>query len=68
MGNELGRSVVKEDGTFSVEVSELQPSIRLGLSADISSIGLTDYDILPGAGQISNPRVGYFFDSSVLTE
>jgi hypothetical protein len=68
MGAELGRTVIDKDGTFSITVNDMQPGIRIGLSADISSIGLTQEDVIPGDGEISMPRIGYFFDSAVLTE
>ena len=68
MGTELGRTVINDDGAFSVDVTGMQPGIRIGLSADISSLGLTESDIIPGEGEISTPRVGYFFDSVVLTD
>jgi hypothetical protein len=68
MGAELGRAIIDKDGTFSIAVNDMQPGIRIGLSADISSIGLTQEDVIPGNGEISMPRIGYFFDSAVLTE
>lgn len=68
MGEELGSGVIGEDGNFRLEVSHLEPGTRIGLSADISTLGLKEEDVRPGENAISIPRVGYFFDSFVLTQ
>lgn len=68
MGEELGSGVIGEDGTFRLEVSHLEPGTRIGLSADISTLGLEEEDVRPGENAISIPRVGYFFDSFVLIQ
>lgn len=66
MGTELGSGVIKEDGTFSIDVNGLQSGIRIGLFADISFSGFSEEDVTPGEGVISIPRVGFFYDSVVL--
>jgi len=66
MGEPLGSAVVSEQGTFKVETDPLPAGIRVGLTADVTEIGLTEADIKPGGGEISIPRVGYFYDSIVV--
>jgi hypothetical protein len=61
-------AVVNEDGTFTVPVAPLPAGIRIGLTADVETIGLTLEDIQPGEGEISVPQAGYFYDSYVMTE
>jgi hypothetical protein len=68
MGEPLGSGVIDEDGTFSVDVGDLESGVQIGLTADIESFGLLSDDIIPGDGEISIPQVGYFFDSVVVRE
>lgn len=68
MGTELGSGVIDNDGKFAITVSELQPGTRIGLTADLTTLGLTENDIRPGDGEMAVPRVGYFFDTVVLPQ
>lgn len=68
MGAELGSGVIGNDGTFAIQVGELQRGTRIGLTADITTIGLTEADIQPGNEEMAMPRVGYFFDTFVLPQ
>ena len=68
MGEELGSGVIDEDGVFAITLSELPMGVRIGLSSDINTIGLTEEDIQPGENAISIPQVGYFYDSYVIRE
>jgi len=68
MGEELGSGVIGPDGVFSIPVTALQPGTRVGLTADVTTLSFTEYDILPGEGEISMPRIGYFYDSVVLPQ
>lgn len=68
MGDQMGTAVVNDDGTFTVPVAPIEPGIRIGLTADVTTIGLTEEDIQPGDGQIGVPQVGYFYDSYVITQ
>jgi hypothetical protein len=68
MGEQLGSTIVGDDGTFTIETNPLPANIRIGLTADVTEIGLTPVDIKPGNGEISIPRVGYFYDSVVINE
>ena len=66
MGEELGTGSIGSDGTFSVPVTPIENGIRIGLLADLSSIGLTNNDVIPGEEAINIPQVGYFIDSFVV--
>ncbi len=66
MGTELGTSIIGEDGTFIIQTAELPSGIRIGLTADLTTIGLTENDIQLGEDAISIPQVGNFYDSYVL--
>jgi hypothetical protein len=68
MGEQMGTAVVDENGRFTVPVAPIQPGIRLGVTADVTSVGLTEDDILPGDGEIGIPQVGYFYDSFVISQ
>jgi hypothetical protein len=68
MGEQMGTAVIGDDGRFSVPVDPIQPGIRIGLTADVTTIGLTEEDILPGDGEIGVPQVGYFYDSFVISQ
>ncbi len=68
MGEPLGSVVIDEDGTFSVDVGDLETGIQIGLTADIEGFGLSSDDIIPGPGEISIPQVGYFYDTVVVRE
>ena len=68
LGEQLGAGVIGDDGIFSIEVSQVPSSIRIGLTADIGSIGLMESDIRPGDDAISVPEVGYFYDSFVILQ
>ncbi|MCP4360740.1 MAG: hypothetical protein GY796_22255 [Chloroflexi bacterium] len=68
MGEELGSGVIDSDGAFSIPVTALQPGTRVGVTADVTTVSLTEDDILPGEGEMSMPRVGYFYDSVVLPQ
>lgn len=68
MGTELGSGVIGDDGKFSVQVSELQRGTRIGLTADVTTVGLTEADIQPGDGVMAVPRVGYFYDTFVIPQ
>lgn len=68
MGEFLGSGVIEEDGTFAIEVENLQSGIRIGLAADVSSQGLSEDDIKLGDGAISVPQIGNFFDSAILSD
>jgi hypothetical protein len=65
MGERLGAGVIDQDGTFSISVDPLPGGIRMGLSADISPLGLEPEDFQLTEGTISVPQVGHFFDSAV---
>jgi hypothetical protein len=67
MGELLGIGVIDQNGTFSIPVDPLPSGIRIGLSADVSPLGLTPEDFQLTEGTISVPQVGYFFDSVVPT-
>lgn len=68
MGTGLGSTLIGDDGTFSIQVSPLEANIRVGLSADPASAGLTESDIQLGEGAISVPQVGFFFDSALVLQ
>ena len=68
MGEELGSGAVDNDGIFTISLSELLVDTRIGLSADIGTIGLTEVDVLPGEDTVSVPQVGYFYDSYIIRE
>lgn len=68
MGSELGAGVIDSDGTFSIQVSALEPGTRVGLTADVTNIGLTEDDVYGGAGEIVMPQVGNFYDSFVIPQ
>jgi hypothetical protein len=68
MGEQMGTAVVGDDGRFSVPVEPVQPGVRIGLTADVTSIGLTEDDMQPGDGEIAIPQVGYYYDSFVTSQ
>lgn len=68
LGEEIGAGVINEDGTFSIRVDPVPSGIRVGLTADAGTIGLTESDIKPGDDAISVPEVGYFYDSFVIMQ
>jgi hypothetical protein len=68
MGEQMGTAVVDDNGRFSVPVEPIQAGIRIGLTADVTSIGLTGEDIQPGDGAIQIPQVGYYYDSFVTSQ
>lgn len=67
MGEQVGAGIIAEDGTFSIPVT-LQSNIRIGLSADIESFGLTSEDIQLGSGAMTVPLVGFFYDTVRIEE
>jgi len=68
MGEEVGSGIIGESGVFTISVTPLPAGVRLGLAADVASIGLTDEEVRPGDGEISIPSVGYFYDSVVVLQ
>lgn len=68
LGEELGRAIISDDGTFSIDVNPLPAGVRIGVTADLAASGMTDADVRPGDGEVSTPRVGYFFDSVVIPQ
>jgi hypothetical protein len=68
MGSELGAGVIADDGTFEIDVTGLQPGIRIGLAADLGIGSYSEDDIRPSSEAISIPRVGYFYDSFILMQ
>ena len=68
MGEQMGTAVVDDNGRFSVPVAPIQPGIRIGLTADIGTVGLSEADIQPGDGEIAIPQVGYYYDSFVISQ
>lgn len=68
MGEQLGTAVINNEGRFSMQVGPIQPGIRIGLTADVTTVGLTEEDIAPGEGAIQIPQVGYFYDSFVTSQ
>lgn len=68
MGQELGAGVVGDDGRFAINVANLQPGTRIGLTADLEAAGLTPDDIRTGDGAVQVPQVGIFYDSFVIPQ
>ena len=68
MGEELGAGTIGKTGTFIINVAEIPSGIRIGLTADIATIGLTEEDIRPGDETLGVPQVGFFYDSYVIRE
>jgi len=68
MGDLMGSGIIEQDGTFTITVPELLVGTRIGLAADVMTIGLQEEDIEPGENTISVPQVGYFYDSYVIRE
>lgn len=68
LGEELGSAVIRDDGMFLINVNPLPAGVRIGLTADLATSGLTEADVRPGEGEVSTPRVGYFFDSVVIPQ
>lgn len=68
LGEELGSAIIGDDGRFSINVNPLPAGVRIGLTADLAASGMTEADVRPGEGEVSTPRVGYFFDSVVIPQ
>lgn len=68
LGEELGSGVIENNGTFSLNVNPVPAGVRIGLTADLAASEMTDDDVRPGEGEMSTPRVGYFFDSVVIPQ
>lgn len=68
MGEELGSGTIDEAGKFVIEVAELPSGVRIGLTADVTTVGLTENDIRFGDEAFSVPQVGSFYDSYVIRE
>ena len=66
VGEQLGAGVIDEDGTFSIPVVPIPEGVRIGVTADSDVTDSLEVEILPGEGEISVPRVGYFYDSVVI--
>jgi hypothetical protein len=68
MGESVGTGSIGADGTFRIPIMSLEEGNRVGLNADVTTIGLTNDDIQLGEGALSVPQVGFFFDSVVVRQ
>jgi hypothetical protein len=68
MGEQMGTAEIDDSGRFSVPVAPIPSGVRIGLTADVATVGLTEEDIQPGDGEIAIPQVGYYYDSFVISQ
>lgn len=72
MGEVLGQTVIKDDGTFSIEVSPLEAAHRVGIILGVlegTEWSETDFDERYFGDQALNvPLVGFFYDTALVLE
>ena len=68
MGEVVGSGVVDQNGQFAINVQNIQPNVRIGLTANLEEIGLTSEDVRYGDEPMSIPQVGFFYDTTVISE
>jgi hypothetical protein len=66
MGEQIGSGVIDNSGRFSIRVQPLEANTRIGLTADLGAHGLNEQDIRFGAGAMTVPQVGHFYDSYLI--